>query len=372
MRQPSLRRVFGLAFLFVVVCGSAGSSATAASAIHAFTVAGGAQALSRPVVHGTLVAWLQGKWNPHPRLRHVSLGDVYGRDLRSSRRFRITTHLTAVTDPTEPEGPAGQLAVGDRVVVWTDCRHCRDVGGLGGVAGSEMYARDLRSGRETRLPRANTAAVAGRTVFWADCCGIRQLHATNVVSGHTWLPVNDGNPQAAPATDGRTVVWMESRGGTWDIVGKKVRSGRPFVVARPRGTNALSNPHVSGNLVIWTRGGLSNAAIAIEGKNLRTGKRYRIARVPQGRYIGWTGPQIAVSGTIVTWDQSTRDLGPHGAPFEVLGKNIATGRLFRVATGSRSASDPSMSGRLIVWQSSRRDPRTGRLQRSWIEGTRLQ
>ena len=110
--------------------------------------------------------------------------------------------------------------------------------------------------------------------------------------------------QAAPATDGTTVVWEDYRSGdtrgeaslAGDIYGARLAGGTEFPVAT--GPADQRSPAIDGDIVVWQEAGPTcapNCQYDIRGYNLITGQGFDITSSADDEQ------QPAISGMLVVW-----------------------------------------------------------------------
>ena len=130
-----------------------------------------------------------------------------------------------------------------------------------------------------------------------------------------------------------------------------------FLVASPG--SFPGSPAIAGHLVVWTSSPPGWQArrlpgSAIYGKDLSTGRRFRVTG--QGTAVG----RPAISGAVVVWVDCRHCTAGHGLGYretEIYGKDLATGRTFPVAAQPGDQAAPAISPSIVVWQE-RRDGHT--------------
>jgi beta propeller repeat protein len=286
-------------------------------------------------ISGPIVVWVAGRGDG---TRRVPRGDILGRNLATGQKLQVKTN-GAVVAP---------LAIGGAVVAWIDCRFCRAVPGLPGYTNTVVYARNLTTGYTSQMSKAggelSDPAVGDGTVVWIER---GRVMVKGLASVRIFRVPGDRGQQAAPAISGQTVVWQEMRGGAWAIYGADLRTGRTFPVARPAspGRN-LGAPVISGQIVVWTQW-RPDRSVAIDGKDLVTGRRFHVTTLQAGTYNPQFGPIKSISGHVVTWEGAGMVATPEPS-YSIYAQDLTTGAQFRL---SRQGRMPAVSGGTIVWLS---------------------
>jgi len=240
-----------------------------------------------PAIHGDRVVWAsldrsQAEQQPSPQNQGILNWDVFLLDLSTGEIRQLTTEEHAQVHP----------AIYGDTVVWLDRRH-----GNNDQYPSpyDVYAYDLKTGKETRLTSDTTAegydqvSISGNLVAWTD---IR--HAAQEVTSHpsnagdynneiylydlstgremrvTANPANDHYP----AVDGGRVTWLRQYDyREADVFVYDIKTGRETQVSTSR--YAAFRPAIRGDFVAWTdarvsKGNTNNDVIEIDAT---TGER---------------------------------------------------------------------------------------------------
>lgn len=308
-----------------------------------------------PAISGHLVIWLQNSMAT-PRGRWTG-SDLDARDLATGRTFAVTTGGRVVVGA---EGTLALPAISGTTVVWADCRACYSTSSLPPFGNVRIYARDLASGRASPVaPQGGlqqwSPALSGHLVIWSQEGGCHPgLYATNLATGrHVFVAPGVG----AAAVSGQTVAWLAKHNATWTIDGKNLITGRAFstpLYAAGDPAHVPSDLLLDGHLAIWTDW-QPDHSVVILGKDLATGRFSRVATIPEGHYNPQYGPHVALSGTLVAWDQAQNRLWPTAPNFDIYAHDLRSGRTVRVTTERHDQLWPAISGATIVWE----DARTG-------------
>lgn len=318
-------------------------------------------AYSQPAISGDTIVWFDGR-----RARHqgrIPGIDIYGRSLRTGREFRVTS------SPTADE--AGTLLVSGKTVLWDDCRHCRLVGGFPGYAGDQMFMRNIATGREYPLPlhwygQFGPWLVSGLAIWGRrHGRGPVRFYAADSVSGRPRPLATDAIFRKMLLGCRRQVVW---RAG-FDLQAGDLLSGRTYILARHgAGESPLTDPIISGQRAIWTRWP-PRAPVSIDGIDLVSGKRFRVATLPANHYNPQLGPDKTILGHVVVWVESLNPMSSRDPHFVLAGKDIVTRHSIRLASGSYDQAQPAASGHQLVYLARFRGP--GHIPRSLIVERRL-
>ncbi len=319
-----------------------------------------------PSIDANTVVWLDGRPGQKQVVAGISATNVYGKNLISGRQYRITASPTAV----------GRPAISGEFVAWQDCRDCRQVQDPVGYTGSRIVVKNLRSGRTFTVAHHSqdqaAPVVSGGLLVWEDRLnGVWSIYGRDLVTGREFQVARTRVMISSPSISGNLIVWRDrERRGRDAILGKNVVTGKTFLVVRAQAHTVLSDPMISKNRVIWSSGDSTNNAVSIEGKNLATGASFQVVMIPSGQYNPEFGPNQAISGTIVTWQVTSRILSPSHPDYEVMAYDLSTHQHLRISRSGYSDESPSVSGRTLVWAQSRRNAKDWRYLSSHIWGVR--
>ncbi|HVA93066.1 MAG TPA: hypothetical protein VNL71_24870 [Chloroflexota bacterium] len=128
-----------------------------------------------------------------------------------------------------------------------------------------------------------------------------------------------------------------------------------FLIAGPG--SFPGSPAIAGHLVVWTNTPPGRQAgrlpgSDIHGKDLSTGRLFRVTS------LGTAAGRPAISGPVVVWVDCRHCVTGHGLGYretQIYGKDLTTGRTFPVAAQPRDQAAPAISGHIAVWQESHGD-----------------
>ncbi len=315
----------------------------------------------QPAISGDTVVWFDGRrGSPLGRIPGI---DIYGRSLRTGREFRVTSSPTA--------DYASSLMVSGQTVVWDDCRHCRQVNGLPGYAGDQIFMRNIATGREFPLPlrvygQLGPWLLSGLAVWGRQPAhGPVKFYAADSVSGRPRPLATDPVFRQMLARRDHLVVWRDS----YDLRAGDLLTGRTYILARHAPDEGpLTDPIISGQRVIWTRWP-PEAPVSIDGFDLATGKHFRVATLPANHYDPQFGPDKTIIGHVVVWVQTRNVMSSRHPDYTLMDRDITSQQSFRLSTGPREQGQPAVSGNRLVYVDDRSD--AGRRLRSLVLERRL-
>ncbi len=318
----------------------------------------------QPAISGDTVVWFDGRRSS--RQGSIPGIDIYGRSLRTGREFRVTSSPTA--------DYAGSVMVSGQAVVWDDCRHCRQVNGLPGYAGDQIFMRNIATGREFPLPlrafgQLGPWLLSGLAVWGRrHGTGPVRFYAADSVSGRLRPLATDPVFRQMLARRDHLVVWRDS----YDLRAGDLLTGRTFILARhAAGEEPLTDPIISGQRVIWTRWP-RDKPVSIDGIDLATGKHFRVVTLPVNHYNPQFGPDKTFRGDLVVWVQTQNPLSSQYPHWTLRERDIRSRQSFRLSTGPRDQGQPAVSGNRLVyvdgWSSAGRTPRSRVLERQLPAG----
>ena len=190
------------------------------------TVASGVADQKRPAISGDKVVW-EEDGGADPVLR--------GHDLGTGQAFVVS----------ETQGGKRRPALDGDLVVWEDDR--------GGPGDSDIYAKDLSSGREYAVAAGpdydHAPSVSGAMVVWSrDDAGDAEVSGKNLATGEQFRVTDDADDQWGPRISGTFVVWADGRGADADVRGEDLSTGEHYEISLDPG--AQEGPSVSGSTVV--------------------------------------------------------------------------------------------------------------------------
>ncbi len=293
-----------------------------------------------PVIKGQTLLWIA---RPHG---HVG-GDLYMQNLISHDVRRLTTTGTVLRG----EDLSGTT------VVWADCRsyHCAWSGNETSPSITPtVFAADLRTGRAMAVAPSSAPQwnpyISGTTVVWDER---DRVYAKNLASGQMSALSPQAGAQITPCVRDNDIVWEQTDAmGDHTIYALNLRTCRAMVVAQSRTANDFpEDPLLDGHIVIWRHWHITGIAnsLTIEGRNLDTGRAFVVAAIPAQRTNPQLGSQMAIAGHLVFWDEAGRI--PYVLDDRVIyAKDIASGRVFRLALAPRPLAFPAFGGGFVAWE----------------------
>jgi hypothetical protein len=255
-------------------------------------------------------------------------------------------------------------------VLWDDCRHCRQVNGLPGYAGDQLFMRNLATGREFALPlraygQLGPWLLAGLTVWGKPRAGGSvAFYAADTVNGRTRSVAVDPALRGALSRRDHLVVWRDG----YDIKGGDLLTGRAFIVARHvAGDGPLTDPVVSGRRVIWTRWP-HQGSVSIDGVDLASGRRFHVTTLPTNHYNPQFGPDKTIRGTAVVWVQTRNPISSAHPDDRLMARDIASKQRLRLPVGQHDEGQPAVSGSRLVYVETRKPgrPRTTSIEQAGL------
>jgi len=240
-------------------------------------------------------------------------------------RFVVVPHV----DPGATQFP---LAISGDIVVWVSARR--------GPHASDIFAKNLATGEVFSVCTAPgnqyAPTISGDMVVWVDeRHGARNadIYGKNLATGEELPICTDPGRQLHPAISGNIVVWEDARrrGTGPDIVGLDLRTWRRLNVFRWPGRQV--DPAVSGDIVVWRDFRNEPERADILGFSLLTHKGIAVAMVANDQ------GDPSISGTIVAWS---------GTPTAC--RDLATSRWYILRAGAGRATNPQVSGHIVVWE----------------------
>jgi hypothetical protein len=219
---------------------------------------------------------------------------------------------------------------------------------LPGYSNAVIYARNLTTGRTFQVSgtggEADNPAVSGATVAWNDWKDTGNTFAKDLTTGRLFR-VSRIAGLTAPAINGQTVAWLDRRGGAWHIDGTDLRTGRTYSVAVHAALgDSLGALLISGHTAVWTNWRF-NPSVSIDGEDLVTGLRFRVATIRAGSFNPQFGPAKGISGHVVVWEGPGTIVAARPS-YAIDGKDLVSGFQFRLA---RHGQAPAASGHTVVW-----------------------
>lgn len=300
-----------------------------------------------PTTDGRTVVWIDDR-RPSSRTTRVPSGDVVGMDVKTGREFAITERGTAFASP----------ALSDGVVVWLDCRRCKSSDRTPGYGGSQIYGKDLGSGREFQISgtedQASQPAISGHTVVWVEArTGPGRIMGKDLVTGRVFRVSVHQNNQANPAISGDIVVWQEYGGGyKVGLYAKELATGREFPVALSTSSQPVrQNAAIDGHVVVWTDLDPTrpDQGTSIMAQDLATHRLFRVACIPDNSYNPQTGLTVAISGDIVVWSAAPAHQNWY-TQSHIFSKDLLTGQVLQLSGRPHAQVHPSIGASTVVWE----------------------
>ena len=224
---------------------------------------------------------------------------------------------------------------GGKYVVWS-----KNEGAPGGPQDVRGY--DLQAGVGFPIAVEPGVIEGGPDVGGSLCVYVREydIHSLDLLTGASRVICDQANGQSMPATDGRTVVWEETRNfatSNQDIYAYDMVTHTERTVC----TVPLNQfrPDVCGRYVVWEdyRNGSTRD---IWGYDLLTGTEFPICRAAGEQ------ERPRISGNWVVW----QDARAGSANSRVYGYDLALGVEFPIATTAGGHYVPDVYGNHVVWQ----------------------
>lgn len=155
----------------------------------------------------------------------------------------------------------------------------------------------------------------------------------------------------------QTVAWLAQHSGHWTIDGQDLATGRTFSSVLYTASDPAHVPSdllLSGHLAVWTEW-QPDQSVMIRAKDLTTGRLTRVATLLKDHYNPQYGPHVALSGSLVAWDQAQNPIGSPAPNFDIFAQDLCVGRTMRITTDPHDQLWPAANGTTIVWE----DFRTG-------------
>lgn len=296
---------------------------------------------SQPAISGDTVVWFDARLEA--RRNRVPGVDLYARNLRTGRQIRVTSSPVA--------NPAASPMVNHGTVVWDDCRHCRPANGLPGYSGDRLLMRNLATGREVALPiapgvRLGPWLLSGLAV-WGQSRGKGSMafYAADAVNGRTKAVATDPVLRRMLSARIHLVAWSDGS----DIRGGDLLTGCTFIVARHASSDdSLSDPIMSGRRVIWTRWP-RQGPVSVDGVDLNTGRRFHVITLPANHYDPQFGPDKTIHGAVVVWVQTRNPISWAHPDYTVMARDLASSQRLPVSVGQHGGEQPAVSGNRLVY-----------------------
>jgi beta propeller repeat protein len=235
-------------------------------------------------------------------------------------------------DQVEPQ-------VADNWVVWKDYRSA-SLRAVDDSPNGEIFAYDLATNEEFQVSKTKDAgqpAVSDRLVVWTEGSGpTTEIHGMNLDERKVFALTVSSGRQESPAIDGQLVVWQDNRNGNWDIFARDLAEDGDYALVLH--TADQDRPALSGRTVVWQDWRDRGRGPDIMGLDVESGETFRVTETHDAY-------EPAVSGRWVVWVGA--------ADPAVFAKNLDDGRQLRLSTAGGPKSQPSIAGDLVVWTDER-------------------